>query len=119
MRGISILSTVPRLRWQRSTLNSACRIKRCMHMPKILISDVSLRDGSHAVRHQLTKHQLTAYASAAESAGIPIVEVGHGNGLGASSLQVGESLLSDVEMLTTVREQLKKSKLGIHVIPGF
>jgi 4-hydroxy 2-oxovalerate aldolase len=88
-------------------------------MSKILISDVSLRDGSHAVRHQLTKHQLTAYARAAENAGIPVVEVGHGNGLGASSLLVGESLLSDVEILTTAREQLKKSKLGIHVIPGF
>jgi 4-hydroxy 2-oxovalerate aldolase len=47
------------------------------------------------------------------------VEVGHGNGLGASSLQVGESLVDDITMLTTAKEQLKESKLGIHVIPGF
>ena len=61
-------------------------------MKRILISDPTLRDGSHAVKHQLTLEQLSVYASAADKAGIPIVEVGHGNGLGASSLQVGESL---------------------------
>lgn len=88
-------------------------------MRTITISDPTLRDGSHAIRHQLTRHQVAVYAAAAEAAGVPIVEVGHGNGLGASSLQLGESLLSDVEMLETAREHLVHSKLGIHVIPGF
>lgn len=88
-------------------------------MKHILISDPTLRDGSHAVQHQLTLDQIAIYSRAAETAGIPIVEVGHGNGLGASSLQVGESLHSDLEMLRTARANLKKSKLGIHVIPGF
>lgn len=88
-------------------------------MKRILISDPTLRDGSHAVKHQLTLEQLSAYASAADKAGIPIVEVGHGNGLGASSLQVGESLCSDLEMLQVVKQHLTKSKLGVHVIPGF
>ena len=88
-------------------------------MPKVLISDPTLRDGNHAVKHQLNVNQIAAYAAAAEAARIPIVEVGHGNGLGASSLQVGESLLTDREMLTTAREVLCNSKLGIHVMPGF
>jgi len=88
-------------------------------MKNILISDPTLRDGSHAVQHQITLEQISAYTAAAENAGVPIVEVGHGNGLGASSLQVGESLCSDIEMLQTARKNLKKSKLGIHVIPGF
>jgi 4-hydroxy 2-oxovalerate aldolase len=88
-------------------------------MKHILISDPTLRDGSHAVQHRLTLEQISSYTAAAEAAGIPIVEVGHGNGLGASSLQVGESLYSDLEMLQTARANLKKSKLGIHVIPGF
>lgn len=88
-------------------------------MKKVIISDATLRDGSHAIFHQLTKEHIAAYAKAADSAGVPIVEVGHGNGLGASSVQVGLSLLDDREMLETARENLAASKLGIHVIPGF
>jgi 4-hydroxy 2-oxovalerate aldolase len=88
-------------------------------MKKILISDPTLRDGSHAIKHQLTAAQISQYATLADNAGIPIIEVGHGNGLGASSLQVGQSLLADREMLETARNSIKKNKLGIHVIPGF
>jgi len=88
-------------------------------MPKILISDATLRDGAHAVQHQISAKQVAAYAAAADAAGIPIVEVGHGNGTGASSLQVGESLISDHEMLKVARENLKHSKLGIFILPGF
>jgi 4-hydroxy 2-oxovalerate aldolase len=47
------------------------------------------------------------------------VEVGHGNGLGASSMMVGEALLTDEEILTISRESLINSKLSMHVIPGF
>ena len=86
---------------------------------KILISDPTLRDGNHAVRHQLSRESFIAYCQAAEAAGVPIVEVGHGNGLGASSLLVGECRLSDEEILSISRANLKKSKLAIHVIPGF
>lgn len=88
-------------------------------MTDILISDPTLRDGSHAINHQLTKYQIEEYCKLAEKANIPIVEVGHGNGLGASSLQVGESLLSDEELLITAKNHLINTKLGIHVIPGF
>jgi len=86
---------------------------------KVLISDPTLRDGNHAVAHQLSAKQIESYSIAAEAAKIPIVEVGHGNGLGASSLQVGLAAISDREMLETARKHLVHSKLGIHVIPGF
>lgn len=86
---------------------------------KILISDPTLRDGNHAVAHQLGAEKIAAYCRAANAAGIPIVEVGHGNGLGASSLQVGQAVIDDKTMLTTARNHLTTSKLGIHVIPGF
>jgi 4-hydroxy 2-oxovalerate aldolase len=88
-------------------------------MHKLLIHDVTLRDGSHAVGHKLTAAQVRAYAAAADKAGVPIIEVGHGNGLGASSLQVGESFLPDMEMLKVARENISRSKLGIFIIPGF
>lgn len=89
-------------------------------MPRqVLITDSTLRDGNHAVAHQLSAGQIALYAESANKAGVPIVEVGHGNGLGASSMQVGIALEDDVTMLETARKHLTKSKLGIHVIPGF
>ncbi|MET0573454.1 MAG: 4-hydroxy-2-oxovalerate aldolase, partial [Pedobacter agri] len=88
-------------------------------LKQILVTDSTLRDGNHAVAHQLSASQIASYAAAADKAGVPIVEVGHGNGLGASSMQVGLSLEDDQTMLETARKHLSKSKLGIHVIPGF
>lgn len=87
-------------------------------MSTVLISDPTLRDGSHAVRHRLTKEQMRSYMLIAEAAGIPIIEVGHGNGLGASSLQLGESLVPDEEIFKLASETLRRTKVGIHVIPG-
>jgi 4-hydroxy 2-oxovalerate aldolase len=88
-------------------------------MSLILMSDPTLRDGNHAVGHTLTAEHIAEYCQLAEQAGVPIVEVGHGNGLGASSLQLGESVTPDNIMLKTARKHLKHSLLGIHVIPGF
>lgn len=88
-------------------------------MKSVLLSDPTLRDGNHAIGHTLTAEQIAAYCEAADKAGIPIVEVGHGNGLGASSLQLGLSKTSDHDALKIARKHLKKSMLGIHVIPGF
>lgn len=85
----------------------------------VQIHDPSLRDGHHAVRHDLDARQLRAYAEAVNAAGVPVVEVGHGNGLGASSLQVGRARLSDGEMLSVVRDALTDSKLGVFVLPGW
>jgi len=88
-------------------------------MSSIIISDPTLRDGNHAVAHQLSKEQIAEYCRLADEAHIPIIEVGHGNGIGASSLQLGESKTCDYLALQTARENLKKTLLGIHVIPGF
>ena len=85
----------------------------------ILMSDPSLRDGNHAVGHKLTPDQIAAYCRIAEGAGIPIVEVGHGNGIGASSLQLGRAAAPDGDLLKAARDVLKRTLLGVHVIPGF
>ncbi len=86
---------------------------------QLKICDTTLRDGNHAVSHQLGRTDIVAYARAAELAGADLLEVGHGNGLGASSLQVGRAALSDAEMLTAARAQLKETRLGVLSIPGF
>ncbi len=83
------------------------------------IFDSTLRDGSHAIAHQFTRDNIREYCRGAELAGLPLVIVGHGNGLGASSFQVGMSLLSDNEMLEVARQELHNTKLGAFMIPGF
>jgi 4-hydroxy 2-oxovalerate aldolase len=86
---------------------------------KVMLHDATLRDGNHAIRHQLGREDVIAYCEAAELAGISTLEVGHGNGLGASSFQVGLSKLTDTEILKVARENLRKSKLAVHMMPGF
>ena len=84
-----------------------------------MLFDSTLREGSHAVKHQLTIDAIEDYCQAIDGTGVYSVIVGHGNGLGASSLQVGLSLLDERTMLQTARKNLEKTKLGIYMIPGF
>lgn len=88
-------------------------------MQKTLFFDSTLRDGSHAVKQQLKNDQVKMYCQNIDNAGLEVVIVGHGNGLGASSLQVGLSRMSDQEMLTVARAELNNTKLGVFFIPGF
>lgn len=83
------------------------------------IYDVTLRDGNHALRHKLDPKFVSSYCAKADDSGVWAVEVGHGNGLGASSFLVGKSKFSDNELLTAARNNLNKSKLAVHSIPGF
>lgn len=88
-------------------------------MSEIRFFDSTLRDGSHALGHQLSAVDISSYCGQIDAAGMYTVIVGHGNGLGASSLQVGLSAISDKEMLTAARKKLKKTRLGVFLIPGF
>jgi 4-hydroxy 2-oxovalerate aldolase len=85
----------------------------------IQLFDSTLRDGNHAIKHKITAEQIANYTALADDANIPVIIVGHGNGLGASSLQVGESSISDTEMLKAALGARKKSKIGVLVLPGF
>ena len=87
-------------------------------MKPIVLTDSSLRDGNHSVKHSISLNSIGRYCRFAETAEIPIIEVGHGNGIGASSLLIGEAKHTDREMLETARQNLTKTKLGIHIIPG-
>ena len=88
-------------------------------MSKITIFDSTLRDGNHAVRHQISKIQIKNYTRKAEKAGTPILVVGHGNGLGASSIHLGEAQYTDVQILQTARTEIRKTKLATFVLSGF
>ena len=88
-----------------------------MKNPKLY--DVTLRDGNHALRHNLTTKFIHDYCKNADSSGVWAVEVGHGNGLGASSHLVGKSAESDHDLLEAARQHLTTTKLAVHSIPGF
>ena len=81
--------------------------------------DVTLRDGNHALRHSLKCSFVSEYCKLAEESDVWAVEVGHGNGLGASSHLVGKSAESDQDLLIAARNKLSRVKLAIHAIPGF
>ncbi len=81
--------------------------------------DVTLRDGNHALRHQLKSDFVREYCKIADESQVWAVEVGHGNGLGASSYLVGKSFESDYNLLSAAKSELKKVKLAVHTIPGF
>lgn len=87
-------------------------------MSRLTFFDSTLRDGSHAIKHQITKDFIEDYCQSMDDAGVDAIIVGHGNGLGASSLHIGQSLLSDYEMLFTAKTNLEHTQLGAYIIPG-
>lgn len=89
-----------------------------LHGNKVILSDATLRDGSHAIRHQLSTANVKSYCATVDKVGIDWVEVGHGNGLGASSFHIGLSATEDSELLSAARAELRNSKLSVHVMPG-
>ena len=85
----------------------------------ILISDVTLRDGNHAISHQIPSEVLIKYCKSASDSGLKIIEVGHGNGLGASSISIGFSKIKTNLALKLAKKNIGKAELSIHSIPGF
>ncbi len=52
------------------------------------MTDSSLRDGSHAKRHRFTTEHVRDIVSGLDAAGVPVIEVTHGDGLGGLVLQL-------------------------------
>jgi len=81
--------------------------------------DVTLRDGSHANKHSFTKEFCLEYISKAYLAGIRYIELGHGNGLGGSSLHIGELMEGDLfSLINECKNKYSDLHFGAHVIPG-
>ena len=85
---------------------------------KITLHEMSLRDGMHPQRHQITLDQMIAIATACDEAGMPLIEVTHGDGLGGSSVNYGFGLHSDEEYLRAVIPRMKQMKVSALLLPG-
>lgn len=85
---------------------------------RVKLVDVTLRDGSHAVGHSFTKEQVICIAGEMDRAGVEIIEVTHGDGLGGSSVNYGFSAVPDMELIEAAAGVIKNAKLGALLIPG-
>jgi 4-hydroxy-2-oxovalerate/4-hydroxy-2-oxohexanoate aldolase len=85
---------------------------------KITLHDMTLRDGMHPKRHQMTLEQMTSIACGLDAAGVPLIEVTHGDGLGGSSVNYGFPAHSDEEYLGAVIPLMKQTKVSALLIPG-
>lgn len=89
-----------------------------MKNKQIKITEVALRDGSHAVAHQFTKKQVKETVMALDEANVPYIEVSHGDGLGGSSEQYGRSLVDEFELIETAVSVSEQAKIAVLLLPG-
>ena len=85
---------------------------------KVTLHDMSLRDGMHPKRHRITIDQMVAIAKALDEAGVPLVEVTHGDGLGGASINYGFPLHTDEEYLRAVVPCMKRGTVSALLLPG-
>ena len=85
---------------------------------RVTLHDMSLRDGMHAKAHQISPEQMVTVAKALDEAGVPLIEVTHGDGLGGASVNYGFPAASDEEYLRAVVPEMKQAKISALLIPG-
>jgi len=84
----------------------------------VRVTDSSLRDGSHAIRHQFTVEDVRSIVAALDDAGVPVIEVTHGDGLGGSSFNYGFSLVPDQDLIATAVATARQAKIAFLMLPG-
>ncbi|SDI79592.1 4-hydroxy-2-oxovalerate aldolase [Propionivibrio dicarboxylicus] len=85
---------------------------------KVTVHDMSLRDGMHAKRHRITLDEMRAIACGLDVAGVRLIEVTHGDGLGGASVNYGFPAFSDEEYLSAVIPLMRQAKVSALLIPG-
>jgi len=85
---------------------------------KVTLHDMSLRDGMHAKQHKISLEEMLAVATGLDAAGMPLIEVTHGDGLGGASVNYGFPAHTDEEYLTAVIPRMKQAKISALLLPG-
>ncbi|MGW8887427.1 4-hydroxy-2-oxovalerate aldolase [Streptomyces sp. NPDC055749] len=84
----------------------------------IRVTDSSLRDGSHAKRHQFTGEDVASVVAALDASGVPVIEVTHGDGLGGSSFNYGFSKTPEQELIKIAVDTAQSAKIAFLMLPG-
>ncbi len=85
---------------------------------KVTLHDMSLRDGMHPKRHQISLDAMKGIAGGLDQAGIPLIEVTHGDGLGGASVNYGFPAHTDEEYLKAVVSVVKQARISALLLPG-
>ena len=85
---------------------------------KVTLHDMCLRDGMHPKRHQITIDEMIDVATALDEAGVPLIEITHGDGLGGASVNYGFPAARDEEYLDAVIPKLNNAKVSALLLPG-
>ena len=96
------------------TLGQADRLKG----RKVTLHDMCLRDGMHPKRHQISLESMRGIAAGLDEAGVPLIEVTHGDGLGGASVNYGFPAHSDEEYLKAVISVVKRAFVSALLLPG-
>ena len=84
----------------------------------IRLTDTCLRDGSHHKRHQFSAEEVRAVVGALDAAGVPVLEVTHGDGLGGSSFNYGFSHTPEQELIKIAADTVTQAKIAFLMLPG-
>jgi 4-hydroxy 2-oxovalerate aldolase len=84
----------------------------------VRVTDTCLRDGSHAKRHQFTEDDVTSIVAALDAAGVPVIEVTHGDGLGGSSFNYGFSHTDERVLMKAAVATATRAKIAALMLPG-
>jgi 4-hydroxy 2-oxovalerate aldolase len=87
-------------------------------LPMVRLTDSTLRDGSHAMAHRFTEGQVRAVVNALDNAGVGVIEVSHGDGLGGSSFTYGFSLTDELQLIAAAVDEASAAKIAVLILPG-
>ncbi|WP_034270591.1 4-hydroxy-2-oxovalerate aldolase [Haloechinothrix halophila] len=85
---------------------------------EVRLVDTSLRDGSHAMAHQFTEANVRDTVRALDDAGVSLIEVSHGDGLGGSTFNYGFSLVDERTLISAAVDEAQRAKIAVLLLPG-
>jgi 4-hydroxy 2-oxovalerate aldolase len=85
---------------------------------KVRLTDSTLRDGSHAMRHQFTSEQVRAVVHALDGGRVEVIEVSHGDGLGGSSFNYGFSKEDEFDLIAAAVDEATSARIAVLLLPG-
>jgi 4-hydroxy 2-oxovalerate aldolase len=82
------------------------------------LTDSTLRDGSHALSHRYTTEQVSSIVRGLDAAGVPVIEVSHGDGLGGSSFNYGFSGTDERDLVSAAVAAATTARIAVLLLPG-